>query len=104
MGGDRGVGSRQREPRVEVGHWQQLRRALGEPLLCRRALAFWAVPVAAGVVGDGGIGAVLAARDMPVEGCGTAALDRPHHPQMVEADMAGVGLTPGRAPVAENIR
>ena len=102
--GDIGDGSRQREHHVEVGHRQQLGRALGEPLLCRRALAFWAVPVAAGVVGDGGIGAVLAARDMPAEGCGAAALDRRHHLQLVEADMAGVGLTPGRSMAAENIR
>src|SRR6266436_8458517 len=62
------------------------------------------VPVAAGVVGDGGIGAVLAACDMPAEGCGAAALDRRHHLQLVEAEMAGVGLTPGRSMAAENIR
>ena len=51
-----------------------------------------------------GIGAVLAAHDMPAEGCGVAALDCRHHLQLVEADMAGVGLTPCRSMAAENIR
>ena len=41
---------------------------------------------------------------MAAEGCGAAALDRRHHLQLVEADMAGMGLTPGRAMIAEDIR
>ncbi len=73
--GDIGDGGRQREHHVEVRHRQQLGLALGEPLLGRRALALRAMPVAAGVVGDSGIGAVLAACDMAAEGCGAAALD-----------------------------
>src|SRR5262249_33655318 len=63
-----------------------------------------AMPIAAGVVGNGGIAAVLTARDMAAEGCCAAALDRRHHLQLVEADMAGMGLTPGRTTVAEDIR
>lgn len=102
--GDIGDGSRQREHQVEVGHRQQLGRALGEPPLGGCALAFWAVPVAAGIVADGRVGAVLAARDMPAEGCGAAALDRRHHLQLVEAEMAGVGLTPRPSMPAEDIR
>src|SRR5438094_2857838 len=62
------------------------------------------MPVAAAVVGNGGIGAVLAARDVPAEGRRAAALDRRHHLQLAEADMAGVGLTPRRAVAAEDIR
>src|SRR5271155_750185 len=58
----------------------------------------------AGVVGDRGIGAVLAARDMAAEDCRAAALDCRHHLKLVEADMAGIGLTPGRAMAAEDIR
>src|SRR6516225_5327643 len=50
----------------------------------------------AGVVGDRRVGAVRAARDMAAEGCRAAVLDRRHHLQLAEADMAGVGLTPGR--------
>jgi hypothetical protein len=62
------------------------------------------VPVAAGVVGNGRIGAVLAARDMAAEGCRAAVLDRRHHLQLLKADMAGVGSAPCRAMVAEDTR
>jgi len=62
------------------------------------------VPIAAGVVGDRRIGAVLTARDMAAEGCGAAALDRRHHLELTEAHMAGIGLTPSGPIVAENVR
>ena len=42
--------------------------------------------------------------DIAREGCRAAALDCQHHLQPVEADMAGIGLTPCRTTVAENIR
>jgi len=58
----------------------------------------------AGVIGNGGIGAVLAARDMAAEGRRAAALNRRHHLQLVEADMASMGLTPCRTMIAEDIR
>ena len=48
--------------------------------------------------------AVLAARDMPAEGCRAAVLDRRHHLELAEADMAGVGFTPRRSMAAEDIR
>ena len=83
---------------------QQLGLAFGEPLLGRCTLAFWAVPIAAGVVGDSRIGAVLTARDMAAERRGAAALDRRHHLELAEADMAGIGTAPCRAMVAEDIR
>src|SRR5271166_873927 len=62
--------------------------------------------VAAGVVGNLSVAAVLvlAARDMPPERCRAAALDRRHHLELAEADMAGIGLTPCRSMAAENIR
>jgi len=65
---------RQREYDVEIRHRQQLGLALGEPLPCCCALAFWAVPVAAGIVGNGGVAAVLAARDMAAEGAVSIAM------------------------------
>ena len=49
-------------------------------------------------------GALLAARDMAAERRRAAALDRRHHLQLVEADMAGIGPTPRRPVVAEDIR
>ena len=87
-----------------VRHRQQLGLALGEPCLCRCALALRAMPVAAGVVGDRRVRAVLAALDMAAERRRAAALDGRHDLQLAEAHVAGVGLPPSRAVVAEDIR
>src|SRR6516162_9973870 len=64
------------------------------------------MPVAAGVVGDLGMAAcyVLAACDMAAERRRSAALDRTHHLQLVEAHMGAIGLAPRRAVIAENVR
>ena len=102
--GDVGDGRRQREHHVIVRHRQQFGLALGQPFLRRRALALRAMPVAARVVGDLGVRAVLAARDMSAERRRAAALDRRHHLQLVEAHMAGLGFTPSRTMAAEDIR
>src|SRR5215831_11541407 len=58
------------------------------------------------VIGDLRVGAVrvLAARHMAAECCRAAVLDRRHHLELAEADMAGIGLTPCRSMAAENIR
>jgi hypothetical protein len=48
--------------------------------------------------------AVLAAHDVPTEGCRAATLDGTHHLQLVKADMAAVGLTPSGTMLAEDIR
>src|SRR5260370_35346238 len=62
--------------------------------------------VAAGVVGNLGVAAllVLAACDMTPERCRATALDGRHHLQLVEADVTGIGRTPCRPVVAEDIR
>jgi len=62
------------------------------------------MPVAAGVVGDARVGAVLAARNVSAERRRAAALDRRHRLQLAEAHMSGVGLAPRRSMVAEDIR
>src|SRR5271163_598422 len=64
------------------------------------------VPVAAAIVGDDGVSAllVLAARNMPAEGRRAAVLDRTHDLHLIEADVAGIGTTPRRSVVAEDIR
>src|SRR5262250_1519988 len=64
------------------------------------------MPVTTGVVGDLCMAAlvVLAARDMPAERCRAAVLDRRHHLELAEADMAGVGLAPRRSMASEDIR
>jgi hypothetical protein len=102
--GDVGDRRRQREHHVVVGHWQQLGLALGQPLPGCGSLALRAMAIAAGVVGDQGVRAVLAARDMAAERRGTAALDCRHDLELTEAHLAGVGLPPRRAVVAEDIR
>src|SRR5260370_16036933 len=64
------------------------------------------MPVATGVIGDLGMAAllVLAARDMAAERRGAAVLDRRHHLELAETDMAGIGPAPRRAVVAEDVR
>ena len=61
------------------------------------------MPVAAAVVGNDSIGAVLAARDMAAERHRAAALDGRHYLQLVEADVPGIGAAPRRPMVAEDI-
>ena len=82
----------QRVDNVEVANGQQLGFALGEPFLCRSALALGAVAITATIVADDGVSTriVLATRDMTSECCRAAALDRTHHLHLVEADMPRV--------------
>ena len=56
------------------------------------------------VVCDGDVCTILTARDMPTESRGAAALDRAHHLQLAEAQVADVGATPGGSVVAEDVR
>src|SRR5258706_163583 len=88
------------EPRAWAAVRRQVILRVGNPLLRGAALALESVPVAAGVVCNGGIGAVLAARDMATERCSAAVLVRRHHLQLLKAEMAGVGSAPCRAMVA----
>jgi hypothetical protein len=74
--GDVGDRRRQREHHMVVGHGQEFGLAVGQPCLRRRALALGAMAVAAGVVGDVDVVALLAARDMAAERRRAAALDR----------------------------
>ena len=69
---------RQGEHHMEIGDRQQLGLARRQPLGGGRPLAFGAMPVATGVVGDARVGTVLAALDMTAERGGTANLDRRH--------------------------
>ena len=58
----------------------------------------------AGVVGDAGVRAVLAALDVPAERRRAAALDPRHDLQLAQAYVAGIGSAPCRSVVAEDIR
>ena len=48
--------------------------------------------------------ALLAAQDMATQRRRAAVLDRRHYLELIEAYMAGIGLTPCRTMLAENIR
>src|SRR5271170_2964046 len=89
---------------MEVRDAQQLGLALLHPCERLRALAPGTMSVAAAVVGDLRMRAVLAAHNMPAESRSAAALDRRHHLQLAEAYVSGIGLTPSGPVVAEDIR
>src|SRR5215472_16276220 len=74
--GDVGDRSRQREDDMEIGHGQQFGLAVGQPLLGSSGLTLWAMAIAAGIVADAQVGALLAAFDMPAQRRRSAALDR----------------------------
>ncbi len=102
--GDVGDRPRQGEDDMEIGHGQEFGLAVGQPLLGSRGLALRTVPVAAGVVGDAQVGAGLTAFDMPAQRRRSAALDCRHDLQLAEAHMAGMGGTPNRPALAEDVR
>jgi hypothetical protein len=89
---------------MEVGDRQQLRLTAFEPVLGGPPLALRAVPVAAGVVGDTGMVAVLASLDMAPERRGSAHLDCAHDAALAEAQVPGIGGSPCFAVAAEDIR
>jgi hypothetical protein len=61
------------------------------------------VPVAAAVIGDAAVAAVLAAFDMAAE-CGRpASLDRRHHLELGQAHVPGMRCAPGRSMNAKDI-
>src|SRR5215470_14047821 len=87
-----------------IGHGQQFGFPHRQPLLGRSALAFGTMPVAAGIIGDEGVGTVLTTRNVAAESRRAAALDGGHHLQLGKADMAGIGFAPESTVAAENIR
>src|SRR3954453_4243378 len=54
----------------------------------------WAMAVAARVVGDPAVAALLAALDMAAESSRATLLDRRHHLKLIEAHMPGIGPAP----------
>lgn len=58
---------RQRKDDVEVRHGQQFGLSMREPFGARQPLAFWAMAVAAGVVGDARPAAIIALLDVTAE-------------------------------------
>ena len=79
------------EDEVEVADRQQVGRARGDPISCRRPLALGTMAVAPRVIGDPAV-AVLTTLDMAAEGCRAALLDRRHHLELAKAQVPGIGL------------
>ncbi len=80
------------------------RSSASRALLSGGALALWTVSIATAVIGNLGMLATLATRDVPAKGCGAAALDGGHDLQLSDTDMTPVRLPPRGAMVAEDIR
>jgi len=61
---------------VEVVDWKKSFCALFQPFCLAEVLTFWAVAIAARVIGNGGIAAAVAANiDMAAQSCGAASLN-----------------------------
>ena len=95
---------RQPEHQVEIRHRQELGFARRKPCRCRMRLAFSAMPIAAGIIGDPRMLTFLAALDMSPELGSSANLDRLHHAPLNPIDVAGVGTAPRFAVTTKDVR
>ena len=84
----------EREDDMSVGHGEQFGAARGQPAVARLALTLRAVPVAAGVIGDGAMPATGALVQMATHRGGAASLDGHKYFQMHPRE-------PARRPVRE---
>jgi len=95
---------RNREHDVEIGHVEQFRLTVLQPLGSCETLAFWTVPVPAGVVGDALMAAVATTLDVTAGQGGAAILDRSHRLPPRGRQRRTVPVTKSRAEAAEHIR
>jgi len=89
---------------MEVGHVEQFRLAVLQPLGTRQTLAFRAVPVAARVVRHTLITAIITLLDVTAESGGSAAFDRDHGALPSDGQRYAVLLTESHAEAAEHVR
>jgi hypothetical protein len=78
--------------------------AIFQPLCAHERLAFRTVPIAATVVGNALMTAVVALLDMSAKSGGTATLDCAHHATLPTAEGLSVLLSVGKTFLAKNIR
>jgi hypothetical protein len=89
---------------MEVIDGQKIRLAGFEPTISRCALAFWAMPITARVIGDlDRRTVVLTAQPVTAELSRPAAFDRRHDLQLPKAQMAPPGLPEGRPVSTEDV-
>ena len=86
---------------MEIGDGEEFEAALLEPSELIAGLAFGAVAVAAGVIGDAGEGAAVALFDMAAEGRGAADLDGSQDTEM--RDGRGLPQAVGGAMAPEDV-
>jgi hypothetical protein len=101
--GDRGDLGGEREHDVEVTDREQVGLARFEPAARGGALAPWAVPVAAAVIGDPPVAAVGTGLHVAAERGGAAMLDRRHDLELMQAQMPGMGDAIGRPCGTEDV-
>ena len=102
--GDRADGRQHCENDMEIWNRQQFCLPVCQPLRARRALAFWTVPVATGVVGDAGDAAIVTGLDVTTQHGSATRDDGAHDPLFDAADMPGVCQPIRVAVTAKNIR
>ena len=102
--GDPAQRRRQPEHQVKIRHGQELGFTRRKPCRCRLPLAFSAVPVATGIIGDPRMFTFLTAFDMTAELGSSANLDRLHDAPLSPIDVAGVRNAPRLTVAAENVR
>ena len=88
----------------KYGDRQQFGLPLGQPCRSRGPLAFRAMAVAAGIIGDADQAAVGTTLDMAAEPRCPARLDRAHDAALSSAKMTGTRLTIRLAVTAEDVR
>ena len=98
------ISVRHGEHDVEIRHVEQFRLTVLQPLGSCETLAFWTIPVAAGVVGDALMAAVATTLNVTAEGRGAAILDRPHRLPPRRGQRCAMPVTKSRAEAAEHIR
>ena len=83
---DRRDWRRHGEDDMEIGNRQQFGAAICKPLEARETLALRAMSIAAGIVGDADLAAILAPLDMTAERRRSACLDRGHDLALIEGE------------------
>ena len=86
----------EREDDMSIGRSEQFRAARGQPAIARLALTLGAVPVAAGIIGDGTMAAACALVHMAPHGGGAASFDGAQYLQVQPGE-------PGRRPIPESV-
>ena len=101
---DRRDWRRHGEDDMKIGNGQQFGAAICKPSEARQTLALRAMPIAAGIVGDADLAAILAPLDMTAERRRSACLDRGHDLALIEGEPVALRSAKRVAVAAKNVR